>query len=372
MSLEAFLLEFFHPEHGAHDRTVVVLSEDALRPDVSELLRLPRWEQRVMYLQGSSMREHDLRRTSIESAAAVFVATRKASSDAADADGEVVLRVLSVRACARSVPMYVQLRRSAAAFYIQEQADHIMPLDRIKYAALAQACICPGLIALLSNMIRTHGEPKTMGEPWLREYVGGMSHEVYRMPFSRDFIGQTFSDSARVVYRQLGLTLLAVETNSFGDSEPHLLLNPGRAYTIMDGDMALVFAHTREDALPLSRFIIEAETASPSVFEPLEKSASALRPLRPAAGDVDLTELHGRAIADQLAMTIAARPAMLAEPAAPRAPPRLQAVPVKKWSSSDSLGVVRRALLPETPAERARSPAPAPVRPPRVCHRTVC
>jgi len=54
---------------------------------------------------------------------------------------------------------------------------------------LAKSCFCPGIIALLGNLITSAGENEIddIGEEWIKEYMMGMGHEIYRTPLSPKF-----------------------------------------------------------------------------------------------------------------------------------------------------------------------------------------
>lgn len=60
---------------------------------------------------------------------------------------------------------------------------------------IAKSCFCPGLISLLSNLITSFdsGQSDENKKEWVKEYVKGLEHEMYRVPldltnFNGDFI----------------------------------------------------------------------------------------------------------------------------------------------------------------------------------------
>jgi len=53
---------------------------------------------------------------------------------------------------------------------------------------LAKSCFCPGIIALIGNLITSAGEQEgDMEYEWLNEYTKGMGHEIYRTDLSFKF-----------------------------------------------------------------------------------------------------------------------------------------------------------------------------------------
>ena len=47
-------------------------------------------------------------------------------------------------------------------------------VDELKLSLLAKSCLCPGLVAMISNLITSSGEPKAdLESKWLEEYWKG-------------------------------------------------------------------------------------------------------------------------------------------------------------------------------------------------------
>ena len=51
---------------------------------------------------------------------------------------------------------------------------------------LAKSCFCPGIIALLGNLVKSAGEDSLdkVQHAYLKEYLSGMGHEIYRTKLS--------------------------------------------------------------------------------------------------------------------------------------------------------------------------------------------
>ena len=48
---------------------------------------------------------------------------------------------------------------------------------------LAKSCLCPGLVALVNNLITSSGDAPKKGEvefEWLEEYMNGKGFEIYK------------------------------------------------------------------------------------------------------------------------------------------------------------------------------------------------
>ncbi len=82
---------------------------------------------------------------------------------------------------------------------------------------LAKSCFCPGLIALLSNLTKSSGDFNTdIEEEWLKEYLYGMGHEIYRTDLSQQFQGKTFSEAAGIIYNEYQGILFGLELDIGG------------------------------------------------------------------------------------------------------------------------------------------------------------
>lgn len=54
---------------------------------------------------------------------------------------------------------------------------------------LAKSCFSPGIISFLSNLIQSAGDADldNIEEDWMKEYISGMRHEIYRTELSFKF-----------------------------------------------------------------------------------------------------------------------------------------------------------------------------------------
>ena len=71
--------------------------------------------------------------------------------------------------------------------------DQIVCIESMKLSLLAKSCLCPGLVALITNLIKSSKSPpkgfeeqrmeqEDMSElRWLHEYWQGKKYEIYRI-----------------------------------------------------------------------------------------------------------------------------------------------------------------------------------------------
>jgi hypothetical protein len=67
---------------------------------------------------------------------------------------------------------------------------------------IAKSCFCPGLISLLSNLIKSFEDNQNslFVDQWLSEYKVGLEHEIYRVELNNNFAGFKFITMAGLVY----------------------------------------------------------------------------------------------------------------------------------------------------------------------------
>ena len=67
-ALETFLSECFHSDHGRNETEIVILRDCEPNESISELLKKPEYDQKLIYIRGSPLRGFDLKRCRIEDA----------------------------------------------------------------------------------------------------------------------------------------------------------------------------------------------------------------------------------------------------------------------------------------------------------------
>ena len=67
---------------------------------------------------------------------------------------------------------------------------------------IAKSCFCPGLISLLSNLIKSFDSDQSGGnnKEWVNEYINGLEHEMYRVELNSKFFKMDFTEIAVAAY----------------------------------------------------------------------------------------------------------------------------------------------------------------------------
>ncbi|XP_067391259.1 potassium channel subfamily T member 2 isoform X4 [Emydura macquarii macquarii] len=148
-----FLNEFYaHPR--LQDYYVVILCPTEMDAQVRRVLQIPMWSQRVIYLQGSALKDQDLLRAKMDDAEACFILSSRCEVDRTAADHQAILRAWAVKDFAPKCPLYVQILKPENKFHIKF-ADHVVCEEEFKYAMLALNCICPATSTLITLLVHT-------------------------------------------------------------------------------------------------------------------------------------------------------------------------------------------------------------------------
>lgn len=121
--------------------------------------------------------------------------------------------------------------------YVKEDIknDQIVCIEAMKLSLLAKSCLCPGLIVLITNLIKSsNNPPKEIIESkekknwtWLHDYWQGKKYEIYRIEIPQTYQGKAFSEIALQVYKEQGFVLFALEVVMNDRPNGEILLNPG-------------------------------------------------------------------------------------------------------------------------------------------------
>lgn len=238
LSLIIFLREYFHEDHGNEERHAVILS--SVKPDhqLETLFREPRFAKKIIYLQGDPLDENDLKRVQIEKAQTVMIMCKNYLVNAEEEDSKTILKAIFIKKYLdihhSETRLCIQMLRSEGkAHYIlslnkQVKNDQVACVQELKMSLFAKACICPGLIAFITNLINSSGDPDVhkIEKDWLLKYWIGMGFEIYKTKISSYFNGRSFARSAKIIYRKFKAVLFAIELTTNGRKK--LIINPGK------------------------------------------------------------------------------------------------------------------------------------------------
>uniref|UniRef100_A0A8C3NIX4 RCK N-terminal domain-containing protein n=1 Tax=Geospiza parvula TaxID=87175 RepID=A0A8C3NIX4_GEOPR len=252
-----FLNEFYaHPR--LQDYYVVILCPTEMDAQVRRVLQIPMWSQRVIYLQGSALKDQDLLRAKMDNAEACFILSSRCEVDRTAADHQTILRAWAVKDFAPNCPLYVQILKPENKFHIKF-ADHVVCEEEFKYAMLALNCICPAtstLITLLVHTSRGHvklfslcfRESQQSPEQWQKMYGRCSGNEVYHInleesTFFAEYEGKSFTYASFHAHKKFGVCLIGVRK----EDNKNILLNPGPRYIMSSTDICFYINITKEE-----------------------------------------------------------------------------------------------------------------------------
>ncbi|XP_065092941.1 potassium channel subfamily T member 2 [Ochlerotatus camptorhynchus] len=262
-----FLNEFYaHPL--LQDYYVVLLSPMELDTTMRMILQVPIWAQRVIYIQGSCLKDGDLARARMAEAEACFILAARNYADKTAADEHTILRSWAVKDFAPNVPQYVQIFRPENKLHVKF-AEHVVCEDEFKYALLANNCTCPGASTLVTLLLHTSRgqEGQQSAEEWHRLYGKCSGNEIYHIVlgdsrFFGEYEGKSFTYASFHSHRKYGVALVGVRPAELPEFyEETILLNPGPRHIMKKDDTCYYMSITKEEN---SAFVVnQNQTQSP-------------------------------------------------------------------------------------------------------------
>ncbi|XP_043948273.1 potassium channel subfamily T member 2 isoform X3 [Drosophila biarmipes] len=262
-----FLNEFYaHPL--LQDFYVVLLSPMELDTTMRMILQVPIWAQRVIYIQGSCLKDGDLARARMNEAEACFILAARNYADKTAADEHTILRSWAVKDFAPNVPQYVQIFRPEHKLHVKF-AEHVVCEDEFKYALLANNCTCPGASTLVTLLLHTSRgqEGQQSPEEWHRLYGKCSGNEIYHIVlgdsrFFGEYEGKSFTYASFHSHRKYGVALVGVRPAELPEFyEETILLNPGPRHIMKKDDTCYYMSITKEEN---SAFVVNQNQTSDS------------------------------------------------------------------------------------------------------------
>uniref|UniRef100_A0A8C1R4Y2 RCK N-terminal domain-containing protein n=1 Tax=Cyprinus carpio TaxID=7962 RepID=A0A8C1R4Y2_CYPCA len=244
-----FLNEFFaHPR--LQDYYVVILCPAEMDVQVRRVLHIPLWAQRVIYLQGSALKDQDLMRAKMDDAEACFILSNRFEVDRFAADHQTILRAWAVKDFAPNCPLYVQILKPENKFHIKF-ADHVVCEEEFKYAMLALNCVCPATSTLITLLIHSsRGQEGGAGsvDQWQRTYRRCAANEVHHIrleesKFFGEYQGKSFTFASFHAHKKYGVCLIGVRRMDTSN----ILMNPGPCHIMGASDTCFYINISKEE-----------------------------------------------------------------------------------------------------------------------------
>lgn len=220
---QLFLDEFYHADHGYVRSKVTLLSPLSAHDEhMKILLKRSAWEGKVSFYSGSPLDQSDLYDVAAAHAQAAFLvsATDDDGLEAVQtADTAVIVQALTLRQVLPiTARFYVQLigrNADARSLLYRNGVRNVICVNELRGKLLSRAATCPGLTALLSNLIRSQPErkPALRYPQWMTEYMDGQETEIYASPLPKTLHQTSYGPVAELLFAHFNITLIAVKLN---------------------------------------------------------------------------------------------------------------------------------------------------------------
>ena len=257
-SLKSFCQEFFHPDHGAQYRHVVILNQRNPPRDMEVFLQKSEIKDFVFYLQGDPFNEKDLLRAEAQSAKACIIFNDKHSKYPSSGDQQSIIvgtfikkfvynhnkvsakknltlkSLIDFSSC--NFRLCIQLNKPNSITHFSScfqpfykkvmNKDQLIIMETLKMNLLSKSCITPGIMTLVTNLVMTSSEADdAVDDKWIKEYSDGRGHEIYRIQLKEYYHQFTFIEIVQNIYNEGQVICFALELEVDGISI--LKLNPG-------------------------------------------------------------------------------------------------------------------------------------------------
>ncbi|CAF1476005.1 unnamed protein product, partial [Didymodactylos carnosus] len=179
-------------------------------------------------------------------------------------------------------------------FYVLFILEHIVCEDELKYALLANNCLCPGIstfVTLLLHRSLRGREGQDAKESWQKLYGRLSGNQIYSIKvkhskFFSSYVGRPFVQVSLNCHRKYGICLVAVQEDR---SNTTIMLNPGSDYILKETDTCFYMSIIKEENFDWSNMTTKKTFALPTV----EELCNSLRPNGPELALRRLATLKG-------------------------------------------------------------------------------
>ena len=243
-ALTSFCEELFHVDHGSNEKNIIILDKNKPTPDMRLFIHASKYEMNLKYLEGNPMNEKDLERADVTKAKAIVILTNKYSLLPHDIDHQNILLALYIKKFllkkkVLNSSIYLQLIKPENKIHYLSgleslstgskiNEDRIIVIEEIKMNLLSKSCLIPGIIPLITNLVRSSGSSNETNYLWLNEYLDGIDQEIYRTELNDNFKNKTFAQISKMIYKEYDAIAFALEIEI--DGKTTINLNPGGFY----------------------------------------------------------------------------------------------------------------------------------------------
>ncbi|CAI2375890.1 unnamed protein product [Moneuplotes crassus] len=241
-----FFEEYFHEDHGKNETRHCIIIKST-RPDkkMESLLGNDKYISKVHYIEGNPHEKKTFNRARLDKATHVVIMSNILTSDPAKEDANTILQAMVLKKYLKQhehskCQLRLQLLKPESIMHYElslnkeTKNDQIVCIENLKLSLLAKSCTTPGLISLISNLIKSCDDPPERNKlpkerewEWLPEYWQGKSHEIYRVLIPKSTLDKNFNELSNYIYKNYNNILFAIEIVEMDKDSGPILLNPG-------------------------------------------------------------------------------------------------------------------------------------------------
>ncbi|KAI8907631.1 hypothetical protein DFJ77DRAFT_503775 [Powellomyces hirtus] len=237
---------FFHRDRS-QQVNVVFLGRNPPIPAVKSILRQSSFQYRAAYLQGSGLDSVDMQRAQLQYASAAFIIADRNAPDKTLEDDQNTLRAWAFDDYAPLTPLYVYNLLPETEAFQEHNCNEVVCIEDLKQILLAYNCLYKGAGTLMLNLLVQTTPMDSYDEPWMAQYGDGCGNEIYSTPVNPIFVGKSFQEVSYYLFKEYQVICFAVRVVLKTRGDSHLMLNPGRSYTIGAFDQLFYIAQRQED-----------------------------------------------------------------------------------------------------------------------------
>jgi hypothetical protein len=212
---------------------------------MENLLQHPKYLSKVHYIEGNPHDKKTFNRAKLDKATNVVIMSNNLTSDPAKEDANTILQAMVIKKHLKQYEhsrclLRLQLLKPESIMHYElslnkeTKTDQIVCIENMKLSLLAKSCTTPGLISLVSNLIKSCDDPpdpsklpKEREWEWLTEYWRGKSYEIYRVLIPKSTLDKSFNELSNYIYKNYKYTLFAIEIVEMDKESGPIMLNPG-------------------------------------------------------------------------------------------------------------------------------------------------
>ena len=246
-NIKVLLQEYFHPDHGEHEKHALVLLPH--KPENAMKKLIEQYRNKLFYIEGDCGKLNDLERCLFHKSQMIMLLCNQQSINPNEEDKHTIKKAMEIKKYLireyddedekeQTLPFprfIVQLiqpeneHRFEVSVSKTSSKNQVICIEQLKLYLLAKSCLCQGIVPLLSNLITTNnmGNPpqKFLNVyPWINDYSSGKDYEIYMVSLDM-YRGVSFDDLAMKIYN-CGAILFGLNIESKETKNSIVILSP--------------------------------------------------------------------------------------------------------------------------------------------------